>query len=109
MAEAILVIRDLHAYYGKSHVLHGVDLDVNKSEIVSLLGRKPYEIAHLGLGYVPESRDIFPTYLPARLRDGPRPHRVRRHAGRTARQRFGPQGVARSLKTPKAGCRGCAT
>lgn len=93
MAEPILVIRDLHAYYGKSHVLHGVDLDVNKGEIVSLLGRngvgrsttvkaamgmvvaegsvklrgqellgrKPYEIAHFGLGYVPESRDIFPT------------------------------------------------
>lgn len=93
MAEAILSIRDLHAYYGKSHVLQGVDLDVREGEIVSLLGRngvgrsttvkaamgmvvaegsvmfrgmqllgrKPFEIAHLGLGYVPESRDIFPT------------------------------------------------
>src|SRR5690606_41033604 len=39
MAEPILLIRDLHAYYGKSHVLHGVDLDVRKGEIVSLLGR----------------------------------------------------------------------
>jgi branched-chain amino acid transport system ATP-binding protein len=93
MTEPILQIRDLHAYYGKSHVLHGVDLHVGRGEIVSLLGRngvgrsttikaamgmvdsrgsvrfagqellgrKPYEIAHLGLGYVPESRDIFPT------------------------------------------------
>lgn len=93
MAEPILLIRDLHAYYGKSHVLHGVDLDVREGEIVSLLGRngvgrsttvkaamgmvaaegsvrfrgqevlgrKSYEIAHMGLGYVPESRDIFPT------------------------------------------------
>ena len=35
----MLEVRDLHAYYGKSHVLHGVDLAVGDSEIVSLLGR----------------------------------------------------------------------
>lgn len=90
---ALLEIKGLHAYYGKSHVLHGVDIVVNKGEIVSLLGRngvgrsttvkaamgqvsatgsirfkdeelvglKAFEIAHKGLGYVPESRDIFPT------------------------------------------------
>jgi branched-chain amino acid transport system ATP-binding protein len=90
---ALLNIKGLHAYYGKSHVLHGVDLVVNQGEIVSLLGRngvgrsttvkaamgqvnatgsiqfkgeelvgrKAFEIAHKGLGYVPESRDIFPT------------------------------------------------
>ena len=89
----MLTIRDLHAYYGKSHVLHGVEFDVRPGEIVALLGRngsgrsttakaimglvdcegsvrwkdqeivgrKAYEVAHLGLGYVPESRDIFPT------------------------------------------------
>ena len=34
-----LEIKDLHAYYGKSHVLHGVDLNVGEGEIVSLLGR----------------------------------------------------------------------
>lgn len=39
MSKAMLEIRDLHAYYGKSHVLHGVDLTVGESEIVSLLGR----------------------------------------------------------------------
>jgi branched-chain amino acid transport system ATP-binding protein len=93
MAEAMLEVSNLHAYYGKSHVLHGVDLRVGKGEIVSLLGRngvgrsttvkavmglvngtgsvrfegeeilglKAYEIAHKGLGYVPENRDIFPT------------------------------------------------
>ncbi len=93
MAEALLEVRGLHAYYGKSHVLSGVDLRVGSGEIVSLLGRngvgrsttvktimgmvdghgsvlyrgqeilgrKPFEIAHLGIGYVPESRDIFPT------------------------------------------------
>ncbi|HMS05400.1 MAG TPA: ABC transporter ATP-binding protein [Burkholderiaceae bacterium] len=87
-----LSVDGLHAYYGKSHVLHGVQFDVNPGEIVALLGRngsgrsttakaimgmveaegrvtwrgqpltgkKPYEIAHLGLGYVPENRDIFP-------------------------------------------------
>ena len=89
----MLEIRDLHAYYGKSHVLHGVDLRVRPGEIVSLLGRngagrstlvkaamgqvrasgsirfrgedilglKAYQVARKGLGYVPESRDIFPT------------------------------------------------
>ena len=88
----MLKIQNLHAYYGKSHVLHGVSFDVGQGEIVALLGRngsgrsttakaimglvdcegtigwkgrsiqgsKPFEIAHLGLGYVPENRDIFP-------------------------------------------------
>ena len=88
----MLRVHDLHAYYGKSHVLHGVDFEVHPGEIVALLGRngsgrsttakaimglvhaegqidwngksllkrKSYEIAHMGLGYVPESRDIFP-------------------------------------------------
>ena len=35
----ILEVNDLHAYYGQSHILHGVDLDVGDGEIVSLLGR----------------------------------------------------------------------
>ena len=35
----MLEVRELHAYYGKSHILHGVDLDVAKGEVVSLLGR----------------------------------------------------------------------
>ena len=88
----MLEVRALHAFYGKSHVLHGVDLDVRAGEIVSLLGRngvgrsttvkaimgqvsargqvrfrgdeilglKPCQIAHRGLGYVPEDRAIFP-------------------------------------------------
>ncbi len=89
----MLKIENLHAYYGKSHVLHGVTFDVQPGEIVALLGRngsgrsttakaimglvdwegtlnwkgqdlngkKAYEIAHLGVGYVPESRDVFPN------------------------------------------------
>jgi branched-chain amino acid transport system ATP-binding protein len=35
----MLEVRGLHAWYGKSHVLQGVDLDVREGEIVSLLGR----------------------------------------------------------------------
>ncbi len=35
----MLEVADLHAYYGKSHILHGVDLSVDEGEIVSLLGR----------------------------------------------------------------------
>ncbi|HSW04758.1 ABC transporter ATP-binding protein [Aquabacterium sp.] len=88
----MLKLQDLHAFYGKSHVLHGVSFEVKPGEIIALLGRngsgrsttvktimglvegsgqitwrdKPilghqaYEIAHLGIGYVPENRDIFP-------------------------------------------------
>jgi branched-chain amino acid transport system ATP-binding protein len=88
----MLHIDNLHAYYGKSHVLHGVNFELGQGEIVALLGRngsgrsttakaimglvecegridwkgqpiqgkKAYEIAHLGVGYVPENREIFP-------------------------------------------------
>ena len=35
----MLVVEDLHAYYGKGHILHGVSLRVDEGEIVSLLGR----------------------------------------------------------------------
>ena len=88
----MLRVNGLHAFYGKSHVLHGVDFQVGDGEILALLGRngsgrsttakaimglveaqgsvhwkgrevlgkKPYQIAQLGVGYVPENRDIFP-------------------------------------------------
>jgi branched-chain amino acid transport system ATP-binding protein len=39
MAQALLQIRDLHAWYGESHVLHGVSFDVQEGEVVTLLGR----------------------------------------------------------------------
>jgi branched-chain amino acid transport system ATP-binding protein len=41
MAEGVefLRITDLHAFYGESHILHGVDLRVNRGEVVTLLGR----------------------------------------------------------------------
>ena len=35
----MLEVKDLHAYYGKSHILQGVDFNVGEGEIVSLLGR----------------------------------------------------------------------
>jgi branched-chain amino acid transport system ATP-binding protein len=88
----MLKLQELHAYYDKSHILHGVTMEVGEGEIVSLLGRngsgrsttvkaimglvrgtgsvtykgqeilgsKTFEIAHRGIGYVPENRDIFP-------------------------------------------------
>ena len=88
----MLRLQGLNAFYGKSHVLHGVDFQVADGEILALLGRngsgrsttakaimglvdaqgsvqwngqellgkKPYQIAQLGIGYVPENRDIFP-------------------------------------------------
>jgi branched-chain amino acid transport system ATP-binding protein len=89
----MLLLHDVHAFYGKSHILHGVNFHVGTGEIVALLGRngsgrsttvkaimglvdtqgsvrwrdqelvgrKAFEIAHAGIGYVPENRDIFPT------------------------------------------------
>ncbi|MBU1360216.1 MAG: ABC transporter ATP-binding protein [Gammaproteobacteria bacterium] len=39
MSTAVLEIRDLHAWYGESHVLHGVDMSVQEGEVVTLLGR----------------------------------------------------------------------
>jgi len=176
----MLKIQNLHAYYGKSHVLHGVGFEVGKGEIVALLGRngsgrsttakaimglvdcegtidwkgqpirghKPFEIAHRGIGYVPENRDIFPKLtvhqnlllgqkgsgkgsrwgfddmyaMFPRLKerqhteagvlsggaeadhrdgdfgpgagDGPRQHRVRGHAGQSARRSVHPKRVA---------------
>jgi branched-chain amino acid transport system ATP-binding protein len=88
----MLDVTDLHAFYGKSHILQGVNLRVAEGEIVALLGRngvgrsttckavmgevapqgsvrfkgqeiagkKAFEVANLGIGYVPENRDIFP-------------------------------------------------
>jgi len=39
MTASALEISDLHAWYGESHVLHGINLHVNKGEVVTLLGR----------------------------------------------------------------------
>ncbi|SFE40912.1 amino acid/amide ABC transporter ATP-binding protein 2, HAAT family [Sulfitobacter brevis] len=88
----MIEVQDMHAYYGKSHILQGVTMNVQEGEIVALLGRngvgrsttckaimgevephgsvkfkgqeiagkKAYEVANMGIGYVPENRDIFP-------------------------------------------------
>lgn len=88
----MLQVNDLHAYYGKSHIIQGISFEIGEGEIVSLLGRngvgrstsikaimgqvahtgsikfrgkeisslESYQIARLGIGYVPENRDIFP-------------------------------------------------
>ena len=39
MATPFLEVRDLHAWYGESHVLHGVNFSVHEGEVVTLLGR----------------------------------------------------------------------
>jgi branched-chain amino acid transport system ATP-binding protein len=38
-AEPIVLVEDVHAYYGKSHILHGITLHVQAGEVVGLLGR----------------------------------------------------------------------
>ena len=92
--EPILSAKDIHAWYGSSHVLHGVDIQIHCGETMGLLGRngmgkstlirtllghvpqrdgqinlfgqdmsraKPYEVARLGVAYVPEGRGVFPN------------------------------------------------
>ena len=39
MTATVLEARDLHTFYGKSHILHGVSMEVREGEIVTLLGR----------------------------------------------------------------------
>ncbi|MBX3643562.1 MAG: ABC transporter ATP-binding protein [Rubrivivax sp.] len=39
MSTELLRLNDVHAWYGESHILHGIDLEVNKGEVVTLLGR----------------------------------------------------------------------
>ena len=39
MAEALLAVRDLHAFYGESHILHGMDFEIRPGEVATLLGR----------------------------------------------------------------------
>ncbi len=39
MTTELLRVRGLHAFYGESHILHGLDFDVNRAEVVTLLGR----------------------------------------------------------------------
>lgn len=89
----MLEVREIHTYYGTSHILFGISFDVNQGEAVCLLGRNgagktttfrsiigltppkggsikfegkeiigrpPYRIAAMGIGYVPDTRRIFP-------------------------------------------------
>src|SRR5438876_253629 len=39
MPESLLEVRDLHAWYGESHILHGVEFEIPRGEMVTLLGR----------------------------------------------------------------------
>jgi len=39
VSEAVLSVANLHAYYGESHILHGVDFNIHRGELVTLLGR----------------------------------------------------------------------
>ena len=93
-AASLLSVRGLNAWYGESHILHGVDFEVRQGEVVTLLGRNgagktttlrsimgltppragavrfkgrditgraPHQVFRLGVGYVPEGRQIFPN------------------------------------------------
>lgn len=90
----MLEVHDIHTYYGRSHILQGISLDLKEGEVICILGRngagktttvrsimgyvhpksgvikfegkdisnwEPFEISHMGIGYVPQDRRIFPT------------------------------------------------
>lgn len=90
----MLILGDVHTYYGESYVLHGVSLAVSQGTVVALLGRngmgktttirsiigftpprtgyvrfkdndishlKPFQIAKMGIGLIPQGRNIFPS------------------------------------------------
>ena len=92
--DQMLELIDVHTYYGESHVLQGVSLQVARGAVIALLGRngmgktttirsiigfnppregqiyfqgskisdlKSYQIAKLGIGLIPQGRDIFPS------------------------------------------------
>jgi branched-chain amino acid transport system ATP-binding protein len=91
---SLLVVENLHSYYGDSHVLQGIGFSLDRGCVLSLLGRNgagktttlrsilgivpprrgrivldgadvtgaaPYRVAQAGIGYVPETRGIFPS------------------------------------------------
>ena len=95
MKKLELKLENLHSYYGTSHILQGISLQINRGELVYLLGRngagktttmksimgivrpkdgsityegipitrmKPFSIAKLGIGYVPEDARIYPEF-----------------------------------------------
>lgn len=77
MSEALLSVRDLHAHYGKSHILHGVSFEVGRSEVVSLLGRNGSgrsTTMKAIMGLVPPSRGQ--VLLQGRGLAGARPYHV---------------------------------
>lgn len=92
--DLLIDAQGLHAWYGSSHILHGIDFQLRRGETVGLLGRngmgkstlirtllghvrqregrimvqgkdlskgEPYEVAKLGIAYVPEGRGVFPN------------------------------------------------
>ena len=93
MSEPILRVEDINVYYGGSHILHNVSMQLDKGVVTvigrngmgkttfvkalmglvptrsgsisflgtQLVGKKPHEIARLGIGYVPQGRIVFPS------------------------------------------------
>jgi branched-chain amino acid transport system ATP-binding protein len=92
VSEPLIQVRDLHTFYGASHILRGIDFSVARGETIGLMGRNgmgkstllksimglvkpragsvevmgrtmtgcaPFEVARLGIAYVPEGRGIF--------------------------------------------------
>src|SRR3954451_17228570 len=100
----LLAVRDLNAWYGESHVLHGISFDVFPGEVVTLLGRngagKSTTMKSI-MGILPKRTGSIPyegqeiITLPARVTAGPATG-----SARGARGIFGSLSVAENLDLP---------
>ena len=72
----MLLVKDLHAYYGRAHILHGVTLQASAGEVVALLGRNgagKSTVMKTIMGLVPAAAGQVTYWMMMPPSTGPRP------------------------------------